>query len=692
MYSHADESPDRLLNISADPESEPAIGATALRPVARASGVISATLVAVMLAVICYDVLLRYAFNAPTIWATELSTYLLAGIAFLGLAFAHAERSHVRVDIVLVRLPTPMRRQVTLAGAWIGLWYVTVFLWQAVVLVINNYSYGTRSYGLLNTPVYVPQTIMIAGLAAFALMLVAEVVATQDRLPRRRIPFVAVACAFAVGALSWLGVRPPTILGTAFDWGSFVILATWLAVMTAWSGIRIAVIASLPILVLALLLNFGADAGLGGVLAAFALAVFLVLGSGLPVAVGLGLVGLMGIYVMIPIPSLVTLTERAWSSMGSFTLTAIPMFVLMGVALLRSGISSDLFEAFSKWFGRVPGGIAHAGIGACSIFSAVSGSSLATASTIGMVACPEMTRRQYDPRINFGAIAAGGTLGILIPPSIAMIIYASIVGVPVTRMFMAGILPGLLLTGAFMALVLVWTLIKPGAAPRDDRVVPWAEKFRATRAIAPVLVLIIGVLGALYAGIATPTEAAAVGALGAFLLCAARGRLSRETVRLALFDTAKVTSFLLFIVIGAAILSYLFDFVRLATELVQAVDTVGLSPWVTLALIGLVYIVLGMFIDPISMMVMTLPVVYPLIIALGFDPIWFGIILVILIEIGLITPPVGMNLYVLQGVNPEARTRDIMIGALPFVVVMLLVIGVLVAVPEIVLWLPEAVR
>ncbi len=360
--------------------------------------------------------------------------------------------------------------------------------------------------------------------------------------------------------------------------------------------------------------------------------------------------------------------------------------------MLRSGVSDDLFDAFAKWFGRVPGGFAHAGIGACSIFSAVSGSSLATASTIGMVACPEMERRNYAPKLNYGAIAAGGTLGILIPPSIAMIIYGSVVGVPVTRMFMAGVLPGLVMTAGFMGLVLVWSLLRPEAAPRSEISVSWAEKFRAVRSISPMLLLIVGVLGALYAGIATPTEAAAVGALGAFLLCAVRGRLDAHGIAEALRETAKVTSFLLFIVIGASVLSYVFDFVRLATELVRAVEAAGLLPWTTLILVALVYIVLGMFMDPISMMVMTLPVVYPLIVAQGFDPIWFGIVLVILIEIGLMTPPVGMNLYVLQGVNPKARPSDIMLGALPFIGVMLAVLVLLAAFPQIATWLPQTLR
>lgn len=660
--------------------------------VGRVSGVIGAALAGAMLLMICYDVLMRYAFNAPTDWANEMSGYALAGIVFLGLAYAQVEGAHVRVDLVVSRLSPGLRHLLERATAWIGLWFVVIFLWQAVVLAVSSYGYGTRSYGLLNTPVWMPQTIMSLGVGLLVLVLVAQIAASETRLSHVQVLAGLAVALLLAAALFWIGPRPLTLGRSVMDWGSVVIAAGWLVAMLIWAGWRVALIAVAAVALVAVAMLVGQGLGLGGMMAGFGLAILAMLALGMPVAVALGLVGLIGIYAVVPIPSLVTLSERAWSNMESFTLTAIPMFVLMGIALLRSGISDDLFEAVSKWFGRVPGGIAHAGIGACAIFSAVSGSSLATASTIGMVACPEMERRGYDPRMNYGAIAAGGTLGILIPPSIAMIIYGSIVGVPVTRLFMAGIIPGLLLTAGFMGLVLIWALARPGSAPRATDSVPMVEKLRALWSIFPVILLISAVLGTLYAGIATPTEAAAVGALGAFFLCGWRGRLTAPVIFQSLGETAKVTAFLLFIVIGASVLSYIFEFVQLASELVRAVQAAGMLPWVTMVLIGLVYIALGMFMDPISMMVMTLPVVHPLITAMGFDPIWFGIVLVILIEIGLMTPPVGMNLFVLQGVNPGAKTTDIMAGALPFIGVMLLMLGLLAAFPEIATWLPQTVR
>ena len=656
------------------------------------SQVIAAALTGIMLLMICYDVMMRYAFNAPTDWANEMSGYALAGIVFLGLAHAQVSGAHVRVDLLVARLSAGARGTLGRVASWVVFWFVAVFLWQAVVLVINSHGYGTRSYGILNTPTWIPQTIMALGLALLTVVVLGQIAAEARALPKGRVLAGLGVLALAAGALIWIGPHPLTLGRSVIDWGSIVIAGATVALALLWSGWAVSLASMATVALVAGAMILGQGAGLGGMMAGFGIATLAMLALGIPVAVALGLVGMIGIYAVVPIPSLVTLAERGWSNMESFTLTAIPMFVLMGIALLRSGISDDLFETFAKWFGRVPGGIAHAGIGACAIFSAVSGSSLATASTIGMVACPEMERRGYDPRMNYGAIAAGGTLGILIPPSIAMIIYGSIVGVPVTRLFMAGIVPGFLLAAAFMLLVLLWSLARPDAAPRATHSVPLGEKVRALWSIFPVILLIGGVLGTLYAGIATPTEAAAVGALGAFLLCGTRGRLNWETISQSLAETAKVTAFLLFIVVGAAVLSYIFDFVQLATELVRAVQAAGLTPWVTMFMVGIVYIALGMFMDPISMMVMTLPVVYPLVSAMGFDPIWFGIILVILIEIGLMTPPVGMNLFVLQGVNPSARSTDIMMGALPFIVVMLLMLTMLSVFPQIVTWLPETLR
>ena len=422
-----------------------------------------------------------------------------------------------------------------------------------------------------------------------------------------------------------------------------------------------------------------------GLLLVVAMLVLLLMG--VRIAMTLGAIGMFGLYFLLPDPQLSLMAERSWNSLNNFTLTAVPMFVLMGALLLRSGVTTDLFDTLLRWMGRWPGGIAHASVGACGVFAAVSGSSLATAATMGTVACPEMIRRGYSARLTYGVVAAGGTLGILIPPSIAMIIYGTTVGAPITVLFIAGIVPGILLMLSMMAVVAVWAILIEGSAPRGD-VYTWGEKFKSLFGVLPFLVLIIAVLGSLYAGIATPTEAGALGAVVALLLCIQRRQISWQMLYDCSLETVKVTSMLLFIVVGASILSWLFDYLRLPRTMVEVVVAAELAPWVVMGIIGLIYIVLGMFIDPISMMLMTLPVTFPIVQALGFDAIWFGIALVMMIEVGLITPPVGIILFVLRGISGDVPLKEIVYGVLPFVGIILANVILIYFFPEIVSWLP----
>lgn len=417
-------------------------------------------------------------------------------------------------------------------------------------------------------------------------------------------------------------------------------------------------------------------------------AMLLVLLIGVRIAMALGMIGMIALFFLLPLPQLSVLAERSWNSLNSFTLTAVPMFVLMGALLLRSGVTTELFDALLRWLGRLPGGIAHASVGACGVFAAVSGSSLATAATMGTVACPEMIKRGYSPRLTYGVVAAGGTLGILIPPSIAMIIYGTTVGAPITVLFIAGIIPGILLMLSLMVGVYIWAVLVPESAPRGD-VYSWSEKFRSLIGVLPFLLLIIAVLGSLYAGVATPTEAGALGAVVALILCIQRGKFSWSMLYETALETVKVTSMLLFIVVGAAILSWVFDYLRLPKTMVSVVEAADLAPWVVMGIIGLIYVILGMFIDPISMMLMTLPVTFPIVQALGFDAIWFGIALVMMIEVGLITPPVGIILFVLRGISGDVALKEIVYGVLPFVGLILLNVLMIYCFPEIVSWLPD---
>lgn len=672
----------------AAPQGRPAPPFVALADgLSRLSGWLGAALVAVMLAIICYDVALRYLLNSPTAWSTEIATYLLVATAFVAAPWAQREGAHIRVELLVERLRGEARLQCELLGSWLGFAFLAFLAWQAAVMAYDNWLNGVRVFSLLNTPVYLPQLPLAAGLAGFALATLADIHRLRPPAPWRGWTGAALAVAAAFGLLL-LGMRPPKALGAPVDWGSLLLAGAIATLCWLWSGWRALLLLLLVLGLAAGGLALSRTAGVGAIVSVQIAVTLAMLGLGARISLALGLVGLLGVYFLLPSPTPITLAERAWESVNTFTLTAVPMFVLMGALLLKSGLSDMVFEALSKWLGRFPGGLAHAGVGACGVFAAVSGSSLATAATLGMVACPEMIRRGYSPRLAYGSIAAGGTLGILIPPSIPMIIYGAATGAPIATLFIAGIVPGALIVLTFMATIFIWATLMRGAAPAAERFA-WRERFASLLQILPIVLLVAAVLGVLYAGVATPTEAGALGAAAALAICLVRRRLGVKEFAQALRETAKVSSFLFMIVVGASVLTYGFDYLRVPTLLVEAVRAAQLEPGLVMLAICVVYILMGMFLDSISMMVMTLPVLFPLITSVGFDPVWFGVVLVILLEIGLITPPVGMNLFVLRGISSATTLKEIAWGATPFTMVMILALALFYAWPDLVTWLPR---
>jgi len=653
-----------------------------------ATGAISAVVLWLMVLFIGYEVVMRYGANAPTTWANEYSTYMLVAIAYLAAGYGLKTDSHIRVEVLISTLSEGTRQFLLLVTCWLSFFFVAVAFWQMIIFVHSDFIHDTRNWGLLRTLQWIPELPVAFGLGIFALTFLAEAfrLKTPSNSRRRWVPPIVIA--ISVPTLIWIGVRPIEIGFWRLDWGFLVLFMTALSATWAWSGLGVAT--TFGVLVAGLAASFYALNGSGVLaegLALVATMLFLLL-IGVRIAVALGLVGLFGVYALLPSPFLQVVAERAWTSINFFTFTAVPMFVLMGNLLIRSGVTTEMFDALTKWFGRVPGGLAHAGIGACGIFASVSGSSLATAATMGSIACPNMAARNYSNRLSYGAIAAGGTLGILIPPSIAMIVYGSTVGVAINELFIAGIIPGVILMLSMMAVVLAWALMVPGAAPAAASY-GWGEKIRGTINIAPFAVLMSAILGSLYLGVATPTEAGAVGAILSAILCAIRGKLNWASLRDTALDTVRITSFILLIVVGASILTYVFDYLRIPAELVALVQAAGLDPWIVMALIALIYVVMGMFIDPISMMLMTLSVTFPIVVATGFDPIWFGVILVILIEIGLLTPPVGIILFVLKGMSDDVELREIVLGVIPFIFVMLLCLIFFTIFPGLITWLPS---
>jgi tripartite ATP-independent transporter DctM subunit len=408
--------------------------------------------------------------------------------------------------------------------------------------------------------------------------------------------------------------------------------------------------------------------------------------GGVWVSIAIGMTGVVGLLLVNP-ALLAGVESTVWNTLDSFVLTAVPLFLFMGSMVLNSGISTRFYRGLSPWLGGVPGGLAQSNIAACSIFAAVSGSSVATAAAIGAIAIPEMRERGYDMQITTGTLAAGGTLGILIPPSISMIVYGSVVGESIGRLFAAGIVPGIGLSLAFMAFIWIQATLRPGTTPRQADSVSWGARWRGLADTVPILLLIVLVLGGLYAGLMTPTEAGGVGAAGAIAVAALYRQLTWSAVRESLLDTLRTNSMVLFIIVGAQVMSFALVSAEIPRGIVGAIAALSLSPWVIYAVLVALYVVLGCLVEALSLMLLTLPVVYPIVQAQGFDPIWFGVVLVILLEVGLITPPVGLNLYVIQGMA-KVPLGVVARGAFPYVVMMLGAVIVLWFLPGLALWLP----
>lgn len=381
------------------------------------------------------------------------------------------------------------------------------------------------------------------------------------------------------------------------------------------------------------------------------------------------------------------LGNMVWTASNSATLIAIPFFVLLGEILVRSGVAGRTYAALDRWVSWLPGGLVHANIATATMFSATSGSSVATAATVATVAMPQADKLGYDPKLFAGAIAAGGTLGIMIPPSINLIVYGFLTQSSIPRLFLAGLVPGLLLALAFMAVTVMLCVWKPSLGG-VRRTFPIAAMLRALLDLLPILFLFGLIVGSIYKGWATPTEAASVGVAGALLIALMFGGVSVDMIRQSLLGTVKITSMIMLIVIGASFLNFTLASAGLGREMNEFMTGLGLTPFKTILVVVVLYIVLGFFIETLSLMVVTIPIIVPLVVEQGYDPIWFGILMIVLIEMALITPPVGLNLYVVQGARKSGTLAEVMLGAVPYVLVMLLMVAALIAVPDIALFLP----
>ena len=422
---------------------------------------------------------------------------------------------------------------------------------------------------------------------------------------------------------------------------------------------------------------------------AFTVVVLLaMIAAAIPVGAALGLLALLldwrfGGWNFYP-----ALGELTWQYSIEFILAAVPLFILLGEILLRSGIAERMYGAMVQWLSWLPGGLMHSNIGACALFAATSGSSVATAATIGTVALPQVERQRYNEPLFLGTLAAGGTLGILVPPSINLIIYGLLTDTSVPQLYLAGFIPGLLLAALFMATVLIACTIRPrwGGVPVATS---WASRLRSLPHLLPPGFIFLVVIGSIYAGFATPTEAASLGVVAALVLAAANRTLTWRMLREAIEGTMRTTAMVMIIILAAIFLNFLFGLIGLTAQLTDFVLGLGWSPTQTMIALIVFFVILGCFMETFSMLLTTTPLVAPIVFSLGFDPVWYGILLTVLLETALITPPIGVNLYVVQGVRGHGSMNDVIVGALPFVLTMFAMLALLMLFPGLALWLPS---
>ena len=427
---------------------------------------------------------------------------------------------------------------------------------------------------------------------------------------------------------------------------------------------------------------------LGGVIFAVAL---ILLATGMPIAFALGSTALIFMLWTDGFSAVMYMADTVFSGLDDFTLASIPMFIIMGAAVASSRAGSDLYEALNRWLYKVPGSLVISNIGACALFSALTGSSPATCAAIGKMGIPEMRRRGYAADLATGSIAAGGTLGILIPPSVTMILYGIASETSIGRLFIAGILPGLMLTGLFIAWALFLSWRRGTAKLNIDVSFTWAQRFELLPRLLPLLAVVVGVIYALYGGIATPSEAAGVGAALCLMMVIVIYRMWHWSAIWAIVRDAIRESGMLLLIIGMSVLfSYAMSSSLVTQSIAEAIAEMDVNRWVLLGLINILLLVLGCFLPPAAIILMTTPIILPVITAAGFDPIWFGVVLTINMELGLITPPVGLNLFVINGITPDVSLTTILRGAVPFMLCMVLSIVLLCFFPEIATWLPTA--
>jgi C4-dicarboxylate transporter DctM subunit len=611
----------------------------------RAAGGAGAGAIALMMFLTAADVLLRYLFNWPIPGSFEITEYLMAIAVSTTLAYCAIMKGHVRVEIIVSQFSQRVQTVVRCIVLLLGVGFFSLLTWQSAIQAENIRLSGSFS-SVLRLPDYPFVWVLFVGSALIFLVFLGDL-----------YKYVAQAVKEKRWTWVWLlaGSGVVLILGTVMFWGKEL---PWRLDPSTFGLVGVCILV-------------------------------LLLFSGLEIGLVIGLVGALGMAYLSGGRSALTLMATVpYSTIASYSMSIIPLFILMGTFCFYSGLSEDLFWSMNRWLGRLRGGLAMATVAACAGFAAVSGSSLATTATLGKVALPEMKKYKYDDRLATGSIAAGGTIGILIPPSGILVIYAILTELSIGELFLAGFIPGVLEALFYMATIYIMCKRNPRLGPTGAKTT-FTEKLVSLKSTWGVLALFFLVMGAIYTGLCSPTEAAGVGAFGAFLFALSKRRLTWQNFIASVLETGKTTAMIFLIVIGSMIFSYFLAVTRLPFNLAETVVNLGVNRYFILSGIILVYLFLGAIMGATGMILLTVPIFYPVVTALGFDPIWFGIIIVRMCEIGGITPPVGMNVYIMAGIAKDVPLEQVFKGIIPFLIADFLHLALLIFVPQISLFLPN---
>ena len=588
----------------------------------------------------CYEIIARYVFNSPTVWTLEVSVFILIWFGFISIAYVQREGRHIHVDILVSRLSSRTRAIWDVMTMIFSLFFVGILTYYSYDFFIDAFKSHETTLSLFVAPMWVPKLALFAGGTILALQLINDIVSKCNTI-----------------------LTQPLERGEGLRDNPFFLIAAFLTVVgiAVWLY-QVAPLAGLVVLMLTLLF------------------------AGVPIFAALALVGITGFFFLFGgLQALSAVPHIGYGGLYNFGLACLPLFIIAGQVLADSGVGNELYDLCDKWVGHLPGGLSIATILACAIFAAVAISSVAVAIAIGLIALPSLIAHKYDKRFSYGVLAAGGTLGLMIPPSGTMIIYSMVTEESLGKLFVAGLIPGIILMAMF-AVYSVLFCARTGAYEKAEPYT-WKERFGALKTGIWGLLAPLIIVAGIYSGIFTPLEAGAVVAVYALVMSVARGKIKVSQVPRVLKESAANGAMILIIIACALMMGTFMTLLQVPNMVINLIAGSGMPNWAVMVAIMFMYLVLGMFLDVVSVMLITLPVVYPLIIAMGFDGIWFAVLVTLNMEMALITPPVGLNLYVIKGIT-GAPITDVLRGVFPFFVIMVIGMVLVFLFPQLSTWLP----